>query len=179
MFLPITPKPKGNGREIFWPFKKGGRGKCGACKRPTGHPIVRETRATKSAEKAATSIASLLAPRVPLTGPVRLDCLAVLPIPKSWPKWKQDAALAGQVWPSGNVGDRGNLLKMLEDVLEDAGFFINDCQVCTGLVEKVYGKDPGWLVSLRELPHVESARQWKGLLVSQGVDTSDTSNTRR
>ncbi len=40
-----------------------------------------------------------MAGRKPLTGPLRAHVVAVFPVPRSWPKWKRGAALAGARGP--------------------------------------------------------------------------------
>lgn len=80
-----------------------------------------------------------MAGRPPLEGPLELDMLVVVPIPASWPKKKQAAALAGEIRPIGkpdwdNFGktvDAGNLV-----------LWIDDGQVVDGRVRKVYGDRP-------------------------------------
>jgi Holliday junction resolvase RusA-like endonuclease len=77
--------------------------------------------------------------RPPLEGPLELEMLVVVPIPASWPKKKQAAALAGEIRPTGkpdwdNFGktvDAGNLV-----------LWVDDGQVVKGTVEKTYGDRP-------------------------------------
>lgn len=53
---------------------------------------------------------------VPWTGPVMLRFTAVFPIPTSWPKKLQQAAMAGQVYHT-SVPDKDNIEKLIVDAL--------------------------------------------------------------
>lgn len=84
----------------------------------------------------------------PLSGPVSL-CLHVdLPIPQSWSKKKQAAALQGTVQPCGRP-DLDNYVKSIAD--GGNGILWNDdSQVTTLSASKAYSSKPG--VTVKVLP---------------------------
>ncbi|MCW4115628.1 RusA family crossover junction endodeoxyribonuclease [Aurantimonas sp. MSK8Z-1] len=93
--------------------------------------------------------------RPPLEGPLELDIVAVMPVPKSWPKRKRADALANRIRPIskpdwdnfGKVLDAGNLV-----------LWIDDSQVVDGRVRKHYGEKPGMWITVRPIaPGAEGA----------------------
>jgi Holliday junction resolvase RusA-like endonuclease len=85
---------------------------------------------------AATDV---MAGRAPLEGPLQVDMLVVVPIPKSWPLKKQAAALAGEILPTGKP-DNDNFYKTI-----DAGnmvVWVDDGQIVKSRIEKRYGDRP-------------------------------------
>jgi len=91
-------------------------------------------------------------PETPWAGPVFLNVTFFLPIPRSWPKWKQEMARLHKGYPMGKP-DRTNLLKAFEDVLTGL-FYRDDAQIVTGWVGKTYEDErgPGVAVALEKLP---------------------------
>ncbi len=87
-------------------------------------------------------------PEQPLDNcPITLHIYAWLPIPKSKPKcWKQ-SALEGKIRPTGKP-DADNILKNIEDVMEGI-FYRNDSQIVDAHVEKFYGDNPEWEITLK------------------------------
>lgn len=76
--------------------------------------------------------------RLPIKGPVRLEFTAVLRIPRSWPDWKRQAALAGRVRPTCRP-DKDNLVKALMDACNTI-VWADDAQVVESDASKVYGE---------------------------------------
>lgn len=85
----------------------------------------------------------------PLEGPLELAALFVLPVPPSWPRWKQDAARLGTWLPTGRP-DADNYAKLLLDALNGV-LFLDDGQVVRLDVSKRYGVTPQTVVDVREL----------------------------
>ena len=80
---------------------------------------------------------------------------AYFPIPKSWPKWKKEAAKEQDIWPTGKP-DLTNLIKNIEDCLVRLGFCRDDSQIVVyDQPLKAYSENPCWLVFIREIwqPH--------------------------
>lgn len=73
----------------------------------------------------------------PLTGPVRLEVLAVFEIPVSWNKAKRAAALEGRVWHT-STPDADNLLKLISDAMNGI-IYNDDGQVVDCRCAKRYG----------------------------------------
>lgn len=92
----------------------------------------------------------VMAGRPPLEGPVRLDIVALIPVPQSWPNKRRAAALAGIELPTkkpdwdnfGKVVDACNLV-----------VWVDDSQVIRGVVEKFYHEKP--MMALRITPVTE------------------------
>lgn len=90
-----------------------------------------------------------LFPLAPIEGPVRLEVDFVFEPAASWPKKRRSRALAGlEPCVEKNRGDLEQLLKLLNDELERAGYFADDSQVVEVAAAKLYGKRQGYRVRL-------------------------------
>ena len=87
--------------------------------------------------------------REPFTAPVRLELKVTLPIPKSWSKKKQHAAVIGDVLPDTRP-DLSNLLKLAEDALSGV-VFADDSLVCIQWSQKVYCLAPKIVLTVKSL----------------------------
>ena len=76
----------------------------------------------------------------PLDGPLSMSVVATFPVPASWSKKKQAAALSGMVWPTGKP-DCDNLLKT-SDALNTI-VFRDDAQIISASILKQYGRLTG------------------------------------
>ncbi len=74
-------------------------------------------------------------------GPVEMQVQFRFPIPKSWPKWKREAAANGEIKHIKRP-DYDNLAKAVSDALNDVAYD-DDAQVWRCVVEKVYAVNPG------------------------------------
>lgn len=135
-FLQAKPAQKGNSKLIY---RTGYRG--------SGATRVVSNPKDKAAEARLTAMARVHRPLRPLEGALRLDVQFVLTIPKSWSKRQRAEALAGVILPTTRP-DRGNCLKLIEDCLQSAGFYLDDSQIVAGEVGKRYGDPAGYLVRL-------------------------------
>jgi Holliday junction resolvase RusA-like endonuclease len=81
-----------------------------------------------------------MAGRAPLDGAIALDIQIAMPVPASWPKKRQAAALRGEVRPAGRP-DLDNLLKAISDGMNGV-VFRDDSQVVEVTARKIYGADP-------------------------------------
>lgn len=124
--IPVTPKPKGRPR-----FSVRG-----------GFPRAYTPAATEQAEHDVAVLAARYAPPTPHQGPVVIDLEFVLPIPSSWSRKKQAAALAGEIRPISKP-DRDNLEKLVLDAFTRSGrWWRDDSQIVDGRSRKVYGAAP-------------------------------------
>lgn len=73
-------------------------------------------------------------PDIPLSGPVRVDVTIYLPRPK----YMQGGKYPDNPILHDKVGDRDNFDKTILDAMSDVGWWGNDGQVCSGLIEKYY-----------------------------------------
>ena len=76
----------------------------------------------------------------PLDRPLAIAVTAVLPIPASWSRKKREAALAGDVWPTGRP-DADNYLKAAADALNSI-VYRDDSQLVRMEASKCYGTSP-------------------------------------
>lgn len=83
--------------------------------------------------------------RAPLEGPLKVCVFASFPVPASWSKKKQAAALAGQIRPTTKP-DADNLMKVL-DALNQV-VWRDDSQIVDGFVRKFYSETPGLAVTI-------------------------------
>lgn len=85
-------------------------------------------------------VADVLAGAKPIDGPVRVDMTFVMQLPKSWPKWKKQAALDGHIVPTGRP-DMDNLEKALLDAFNKV-LIVDDALVIERYARKIYGTLP-------------------------------------
>lgn len=83
-------------------------------------------------------------------GPVELTIVSVLPIPPSWKRSKRDAALKGDLRPTGKP-DHDNLAKAASDALNRI-VFLDDAQVVDCRSAKFFGEIPYVQIAVRAAP---------------------------
>ncbi len=128
---PIHPRPKNSGK----------------VNRRTGR--VFDSPTARRCRKELTRLVRRFAPREPLSGYLRLEATFRLPLAKSWSKTKKLKAQLGEIRPANrNTGDVDNLRKLLQDVLQKAGFFEDDSQIVESESSKVYAEVPGYWVRI-------------------------------
>jgi Holliday junction resolvase RusA-like endonuclease len=87
--------------------------------------------------------------RPPLEGPLAVRIFVMLPIPKSWPAKRRNAALVGLIWPSGRP-DWDNFGKILCDAMNGT-IWADDGQIVRALVVKEYAEKPGIIAEIYKL----------------------------
>lgn len=135
----LAGEPKGKGRPRF--SVRGGK------------PRAFTPAATRTYEDVLRYTAQeAMGRRLPLTGPLEMSMLAVMPVPSSWSKAKRADALAGWVQPTGKP-DMDNMLKMCDAL--NYVVFGDDAQITTlGRVWKRYGERPRVELVIRPAPLV-------------------------
>ena len=101
----------------------------------------------QSSIRAFASIA--MAGNPPLDGPVDLRVVAYMPVPASWSRKKQAAALVDQIRPSGRP-DFDNLVKNVSDALNKI-VWRDDTLVTEASIWKRYSDRPRLLIEVRLL----------------------------
>ncbi|WP_299084869.1 RusA family crossover junction endodeoxyribonuclease [uncultured Paraglaciecola sp.] len=76
----------------------------------------------------------------PTKRPINIRVEAVFEVPVSWPKWKRQAALAGDIAPTVKPDD-DNIAKIVRDALNGV-LFADDQQVISSTDDKRYGEKP-------------------------------------
>jgi Holliday junction resolvase RusA-like endonuclease len=85
----------------------------------------------------------------PLEGPVRLDCIVRLSVPKSYTKKRTDACLKGSEWPIKKP-DWDNVAKSVADAMNDV-VFLDDTQIVIARIVKIYAAEAGVDVKVSEV----------------------------
>lgn len=86
----------------------------------------------------------------PLSGPLRVDVFFHMPIPKSTSGIRKRQMLNGVIHHISKP-DRSNLLKFVEDCLQDAEILSNDSIIVCGETKKIYGEEPKTVIIIQEL----------------------------
>jgi len=84
----------------------------------------------------------------PYQGPVAVIITAVFPVPDSWPKWRREAAMNGEVVPTAKP-DMDNVEKAVKDAMNGV-VYRDDAQVVVKVTELKYGEEPGVHVAVKE-----------------------------
>ena len=90
-----------------------------------------------------------MAGRALITGPADVEMTMLLPVPVSWSKKKQAAALSGQVYPTKKP-DADNVVKAIFDGINGV-VWVDDVQACDLVVRKRYAATPGVQVVVKEI----------------------------
>lgn len=106
-----------------------------------GKPVVYEPAELKAARSMLMAHLGQHAPLVPLHGAVRLVTKWCFPITGSHEdgEWKDTKP------------DTDNLQKLLKDCMTDLGYWKDDAQVASEVVEKFWAKVPGIYIAAQEL----------------------------
>lgn len=99
-----------------------------------------------------------------MDGPLRVDMSFKMPVPKSWPNWKKEAALLGIVRPTGRP-DMDNLEKALLDAFNNH-LIEDDSLVIERFARKIYAVDAGIEVRVDRLlaGHINITRRQADLI---------------
>jgi len=81
-------------------------------------------------------------------GPLRVGIALRFKPPKSWPKWKRDAAIAGDIQHTVKP-DSDNCCQSVCDALNGAAYG-DDSQIVSTSIEKMYAEDSGVWVSVNQ-----------------------------
>lgn len=84
-----------------------------------------------------------------LYGPLEFTMLAEMPIPLTWSKKKQEAAMDGRLWPTV-APDLKNLLWLAEDALKSV-VYSDDKLICKHNNVKRYSDQPKIVVTVEEM----------------------------
>lgn len=85
----------------------------------------------------------------PLEGPVKLDLIIRLPVPKSYPKSRTKDCLNRSEWPTKKV-DIDNICKSVMDAMNGITY-VDDSQIVILRAVKIYSADAGVDVKLSEV----------------------------
>lgn len=120
--VPGAPQGKGRARAFA---KPGGR---------IGHYTPEKTRTYEGMIR--TLAMEAMTGKQIIEGPVEMTLWIVMPIPRSWPQWKKDAASGGLIAPTTKP-DSDNVAKAVKDALNGV-VWVDDCQVVSLAIRKMY-----------------------------------------
>jgi Holliday junction resolvase RusA-like endonuclease len=135
MYLTIPVIPTGQQRPRFTAQGKFGR--------------AYKSKTQKAHEKELGYYIQQQKPDEPLQGPLEVMIDAFFPVPKSWPKWKTEAALAGEIRPDKKP-DIDNVIKGLLDC-SNGILFEDDRQIVSVMGRKFYAAEPRLEYGIREV----------------------------
>lgn len=110
-----------------------------------GKPIHYEPNNLKKARADYLALLSRYVPDKPLDGPLQLTTKFLFAYPKSWPKSKRTTT-----WKDTKP-DNGNANKLLEDVMEELGFYKNDSQIASLIIQHFWSEPSGIYIKLDKL----------------------------
>lgn len=111
----------------------------------TGHRFVPKRQSEAVAFVRAAASEAML-DRVMLSGPLRIEFLAEMPIPKGFSRKLREAAIRGEIYPTKRP-DLKNLAALVEDALKTV-VYEDDCAVCEQHNHKRYGIQPKIVVTV-------------------------------
>jgi Holliday junction resolvase RusA-like endonuclease len=103
-----------------------------------GKPKFYEPQELKEARAKLRAHLSTLAPEQPIEGALRLICKWLFPVTSGHADGEYKTTKP----------DTDNLTKMLKDVMEELGFYKNDAQVASEIIEKFYAEKTGIYIKL-------------------------------
>ena len=111
--------------------------------RKTGKPYVYKQQALVDARQKFEAYLAKHVPPVPFTGPVQLVVKWCYPVKGSHRngEWKTSKP------------DTDNSEKMLKDVMTELGYWKDDAQVCSEIVQKFWASIPGIYIQIESLNH--------------------------
>lgn len=113
--------------------------------RATGHAYTPKKTLTYEGELKYAAMKAM-GDRAPLAGPLEVDILIRRPIPQSWSKKRQAAALSGAERPTSKP-DFDNYAKTVDAL--NLVVWIDDGQVVDGRVRKFYSDKPGMWITVK------------------------------
>lgn len=133
-----------------------------ATRTKNGARMYTPAKTRKWEKNAGLCAAAVMSGRPAVKDPVRIEVEAVLPVPVSWPKWKQAAACDGNLLATGKP-DGDNIGKAAADALNEI-VFADDSQIIDTRVRKRYTRheeQPHVLVSIFRVPGMRADIQRK------------------
>lgn len=110
-----------------------------------GKPNHYEPPALKRARADYMALLSKHIPEKPLDGPLQLTTKYCFAYPKSWSRTKRIPT-----WKDTKP-DNGNANKLLEDCMEELGFYVNDSRIASLIVQHFWSEPSGIYIKLEEL----------------------------
>ena len=89
-------------------------------------------------------------PKYMLMGKFRVEIIAYLPTPKSWPKWQIQMAEDRRIRPVKKP-DLDNMVKLIMDAMTRAKFWKDDAQILEIRAAKYYSVNPRWEIEITNI----------------------------
>lgn len=129
-----------------------GKGRGRAVSTPNGARVFTDQKTRTYEAQLRYAAQQVMGDRAPTAEPVRVVMTAGFAIPASWSKKKRAEALAGRIWPTMKP-DSDNILKCTDAL--NGVIFLDDKQVVSALVIKVYREKPGLHIEVASLGSAE------------------------
>lgn len=139
ILIRVPGHPQGKGRARSRIIKQGRR--AGSI----GHYTPEQTRSYESLIRVYAMQA--MGRKQPFDSPVALDMVAIFAVPPSWPAWKRQLALQGEIAPTVKP-DMDNIKKAVKDALNGI-VWLDDCYVTAGVETKQYGEQAAVVLHIR------------------------------
>jgi len=137
--------------ELRIPGAPQGKGRARSMTLRTGQKIHYTPEKTRTYEGVIKSLAmDVMGECAPLDGPLQLELICTYPMAASWPAWKRELALSGQLAATVKP-DADNVAKAVKDALNGV-VWGDDTQVVRAVITKVYGERPMVAVRVTRLP---------------------------
>lgn len=127
-----------------------GRGR--AVNTPKGIRVFTPTKTRSFEADVKATARTVMGNRPPVDGPLELRIRAVFSIPQSWPRWKREMALRGDVLHTSKP-DHDNCTKAIQDALNGI-VWRDDSQICICETVKHYGERPAVIVTVEPIQAV-------------------------
>jgi len=115
----------------------------------TGFSVTYKSDTQEANERTLEALLSRHTLETPKNGPLVLEFVAALPVPRSDSKRTREAKLGGFLLPTKKP-DLDNLAKQLKDAMTRLQFWHDDSQVVCLRCEKIYAETGYWEVALYE-----------------------------
>lgn len=151
--------------EIRIPGAPQGKGRARSMRLKSGQTIHYTPEKTRTYEGVIKSLAiDAMGDGLPFGGPLELEIVCTYPVAASWPAWKRELALAGQLAATVKP-DLDNVAKAVKDALNGV-VWGDDTQVIRALITKVYGERPQVIARVRPLQQLAAQTKRRPVAVA-------------
>ena len=135
VYLPIPGgPPRYTAQQRRWAIRDG---------KPVTYPDSRALRVRAELQR----LFAPYAPQKPMTGPIKLDIRLVYPYRTTE---KKQTIEAGTEIPKTTRPDTDNCLKLVQDIMMTAGYYVDDSQIYDLHAIKIWGPNPGIVIDITE-----------------------------
>lgn len=138
-----------------------------------GHARIYKPAKSRRWEEDARQVArQVMGIQPPVKGCIAIDVQNHIAPPAGWPDWKRQAALAGQIKPTGKP-DLSNLLKAAEDALNGIAW-VDDAQIVAVRAGKHYSEQPVVILTIWRIKALPAQTSKKTDLLTLSGEPTET-----